>query len=88
MRIAKYTRAISSSSTVTCIGYVKRAPKVSYAVSKTLARNQAKALCTSMKKINKGLKTKTTVYPISKAPKSALNKKWNPVSYRIDSPIN
>jgi hypothetical protein len=48
-----------------------------------VATKQAKALCSSMKKINPTLITKSAVYPASKAPKATVNKKWIPVSYRV-----
>jgi hypothetical protein len=87
-RLNSYTKRIASGSTVTCIGYAKSSKTLPYAKAKVVATKQAKALCTSMKKINPTLITKSVVYPASKAPVTTLNKKWIPVSYRIAVGIN
>jgi uncharacterized repeat protein (TIGR02543 family) len=87
-RLNTYTKKIATGSTVTCIGYAKSSKTLSYAKAKVVATKQAKALCTSMKKINPTLMTKSVVYPASKAPVTTVNKKWIPVSYRIESPVN
>jgi hypothetical protein len=87
-RLNTYTKKIASGSTVTCIGYAKSSKTLSYAKAKVVATKQAKALCSSMKKINPTLITKSIVYPASKAPVATVNKKWIPVSYRIESPVN
>jgi uncharacterized repeat protein (TIGR02543 family) len=84
-RLNTYTKKIATGSTVTCIGYAKSSKALTYAKAKIIATKQAKALCSSMKKINPTLKTKSIVYPASKAPKATVNKKWIPVSYRIDA---
>jgi MFS family permease len=55
---------------------------------KVVATQQAKALCSSMKKINPTLKTKSIVYPASKAPLTTVNKNWIPISYRVAVGIN
>jgi hypothetical protein len=87
-RLNANTKKIAAGSTVTCIGYAKSSKTLIYAKAKVVATKQAKALCSSMKKINPSLKTKSIVYPASKAPKTTVNKKWIPVSYRIESPVN
>lgn len=87
-RLNTYTKKIATGSTVTCVGYAKSSKTLSYAKAKVVATSQAKALCSSMKKINPTLKTKSIVYPASKAPVTTVNKKWIPVSYRIESPVN
>ena len=87
-RLNIYTKKIAIGSTVTCIGYAKSSKTLTYAKAKVVATKQAKALCSSMKKINPSLKTKSIVYPASKAPVTTVNKKWIPVSYRIESPVN
>jgi len=84
-RLNTYTKKIATGSTVTCIGYAKGSKTLTYAKAKVVATNQAKALCSTIKKINPTLKTKSIVYPASKAPKTTVNKKWIPVSYRIDA---
>jgi hypothetical protein len=87
-RLSLYTMKIAAGSTVTCIGYAKSSKSLTYAKAKDVATKQAKALCSSMKKINPTLKTKSVVHPASKAPVTTVNKKWIPVSYRIVSPVN
>lgn len=66
-RLTSYTKKIASGSTVTCIGYAKSSKTLSYSQAKVVATNRAKALCSSMKKINPTLVTKSVVYPVSKA---------------------
>ena len=87
-RLKTNTKKIAAGSTVTCIGYAKSSKTLTYAKAKVVASKQAKALCSSMKKINPTLKTKSTVLPASKAPKTTVNKKWIPVSYRVEGAIN
>ena len=87
-RLNTYTKKIVAGSTVTCIGYARSSKVLSYAKAKVVASKQAKALCTSMKKINPTLVTKSTVLPASKAPVTTLNKKWIPVSYRVERAVN
>jgi hypothetical protein len=41
-----------------------------------------------MKKINPTLKTKSIVYPASKAPMTTVNENWIPVSYRVEAAVN
>jgi uncharacterized repeat protein (TIGR02543 family) len=84
-RLDTYTKKIATGSTVTCIGYANSSKTLTYAKAKVVATKQAKALCSSMKKINPTLKTKSIVYPASKAPRTTVNKKWIPVSYRVDA---
>jgi hypothetical protein len=87
-RLKTNTKKIAAGSTVTCIGYAKSSKSLTYAKAKVVAAKQAKALCSSMKKINPTLKTKSTVLPASKAPKTTVNKRWIPVSYRVETAIN
>jgi uncharacterized repeat protein (TIGR02543 family) len=87
-RLKNNTKKIAAGSTVTCIGYAKSSKTLTYAKAKDVATKQAKALCSSMKKINPTLKTKSLVYPASKAPKTTVNKKWIPVSYRVEGAVN
>jgi hypothetical protein len=87
-RLNLYSKRISLGSTVTCIGYAKSSKTLSYAKAKVVATKQAKALCSSMKKINPTLKVKSIVYPVSKAPKTTVNKIWVPVSYRVEVAVN
>jgi len=87
-RLTSYAKKISAGSAVTCIGYAKSSNTLSYAKAKTVATIQARALCSSMKKVNPTLVTKSVVYPASKAPVTTVNKKWIPVSYRVEAAVN
>jgi hypothetical protein len=81
--LAKYVRSLKNGAAVTCIGYTYGKSPASQA-SQTLAKRQANAVCTQMKKTNKTLKTSIVIYPATKAPKAATGAKWVGVSYRID----
>ena len=81
--LAKYVNSLKNGASVTCIGYTYGKSPASKA-SQALAKRQATAVCTEMKKTNKTLKTSIVIYPASKAPKAAAGAKWVGVSYRID----
>jgi len=81
--LAKYVNSLKNGSSVTCIGYTYGKSPASKA-SQALAKRQATAVCTQMKKTNKTLKTSIVIFPATKAPKAAAGAKWVGVSYRID----
>ena len=81
--LARYVKSLKNGASVTCIGYAYGKSPVSKA-SQTLAKRQASAVCSQMKKTNKTLKTSIVIYPATKAPKAATGAKWVGVSYRID----
>jgi MBG domain (YGX type)/Bacterial Ig-like domain (group 3) len=81
--LAKYVKSLKNGASVTCIGYAYGKSPASKA-SQTLAKRQATAVCSQMKKTNKTLKTSIVIYPATKAPKAAVGAKWVGVSYRID----
>jgi aspartate 1-decarboxylase len=81
--LAKYVKSLKNGASVTCIGYTYGKIPASKA-SQALAKRQATAVCTQMKKTNKTLKTSIVIYPATKAPKAAVGAKWVGVSYRID----
>lgn len=81
--LGTYVRSLKNGATVTCIGYTYGKSPASKA-SQALAKRQAVAVCSQMKKTNKTLKTSIVIYPASKAPKAAVGAKWVGVSYRID----
>ncbi len=81
--LAKYVKSLKNGASVTCIGYTYGKSPASKA-SQALAKRQATAVCTQMKKTNKTLKTSIVIYPATKAPKAAVGAKWVGVSYRID----
>ena len=87
-RVIAVSRSLTAGSIVTCIGYSQISKSISHSKARATGLGQAKALCASMKKSNRALITKSVVYPGSKAPKSAVNKKWIPVSYRVQSAAN
>jgi hypothetical protein len=81
--LTKYVKSLKNGATVTCIGYTYGKGPATKA-SQTLAKRQATAVCSQMKKINKTLKTSIVIYPATKAQKAAVGAKWVAVSYRID----
>jgi uncharacterized repeat protein (TIGR02543 family) len=87
-RLNTATKKIAAGSTVTCIGYAKSSKTFSYSKAKVIATSQAKALCSSMKKINPTLLTKSIAYPASKAPMNPMYKNLIPISYRVEVAAN
>jgi hypothetical protein len=81
--LTKYVKSLKNGASVTCIGYSYGKTPTSTA-SQALAKRQATAVCSLMKKVNKTLKTSIVIYPAKKAPKAAVGAKWVGVSYRID----
>jgi uncharacterized repeat protein (TIGR02543 family) len=81
--LTKYVKSLKNGASVTCIGYTYGKSPASTA-SQALAKRQATAVCSLMKKVNKTLKTSIVIYPATKAPKAAVGAKWVGVSYRID----
>jgi hypothetical protein len=82
--LKKYVSQLSPTAQVTCVGYIYTG-NTSYVRAKALAKSQANAVCSMMKKQKKTIKTTTVLYPASKAPKAAVGSKWVTVSYRVDS---
>jgi uncharacterized repeat protein (TIGR02543 family) len=81
--LQRYVKSLKNGAAVTCLGYIYK-KGTTLAKATTLARNQATAVCTLMKKFNKTLKTSILLLDSSKAPKSAVGAKWVAVSYRVD----
>jgi hypothetical protein len=81
--LSKYAKSVKNGAAVTCIGYIY-SKNTTVRKATALAKSQATAVCSLMKKTNKTLKTSIVVYPASKAPKAATGAKWVGVSYRID----
>jgi uncharacterized repeat protein (TIGR02543 family) len=78
-----YVNSLKKSAKVTCIGYIYT-KNTTLAKAKLKATNQAKAVCSLIKKQKKTLVTNVLIYPSSKAPKAASGAKWVAVSYRVD----
>ena len=81
--LQKYVKSLKNGASVTCIGY-SYSKTTTLKKANALAKSQATAVCSLMKKTNKTLKTSVVVYPATKAPKAATGAKWVGVSYRID----
>lgn len=81
--LQKYANSLKTGSSVTCVGYVYR-KNTTLVKATTLAKSQANAVCTLMRKNNKSLKTSVRLLDSSQAPKAARGAKWVAVSYRID----
>ena len=81
--LQRYVRSLKNGASVTCLGYIYT-KGTTLAKATALAKSQATAVCTLMKKSNKTLKTSIILLDSSKAPKAAVGSKWVAVSYRID----
>jgi hypothetical protein len=79
----KYAKSLKNGAAVTCIGYIYNKNTTARKAT-ALAKSQATAVCSLMKKTNKTLKTSIVIYPATKAPKAATGAKWVGISYRID----
>ena len=81
--LSKYAKSLKNGASVTCIGYIY-SKNTTVKKATALAKSQATAVCSLMKKTNKTLKTSIVAYPATNAPKPAIGAKWVGVSYRID----
>jgi hypothetical protein len=81
--LQKHVKSLKNGASVTCIGY-SYSKKTTLKKANSLAKSQATAVCSLVKKTNKTLKTSILVYPVTKAPKAATGAKWVAVSYRVD----
>jgi len=81
--LSKYAKSLKNGASVTCIGYIY-SKNTTVKKATALAKSQATAVCSLMKKTNKTLKTSIVAYPATNAPKPARGAKWVGVSYRID----
>lgn len=81
--LKQYIASLKSNATVTCIGYIYSKNSKSVA-ARSLARKQASAVCTVIKKLRTTLATTIRIEPVSKAPKATAGAKWVAVSYRVD----
>jgi len=81
--LAKYVKSLKNGVAVTCIGYIY-SKNTTVKKATALAKNQATAVCSLMKKTNKTLKTSIVTYPATNAPRPAIGAKWVGVSYRVD----
>jgi len=82
--LQRYVRSLKNGASVTCVGYIYT-QGTTVAKATALAKSQASAVCSLMKKSNKTLKTVTELLDSKKAPKAAVGARWVAVSYRIDS---
>jgi uncharacterized repeat protein (TIGR02543 family) len=81
--LKKYLSTLKKTATVTCIGYTYT-QKTSLAKATVLAKKQASAVCSIVKKIRPTLKTSILIRPAKSAPKAAVGAKWVAISYRVD----
>jgi len=78
-----YLTTLKKRATVTCIGYTYT-QKLSLAKATILAKQQANAVCSIIKKAKPTLKTVILIRPSKLAPAAAKGAKWVAVSYRVD----
>jgi hypothetical protein len=81
--LKKYLSTLKKTATVTCIGYTYT-QKTSLAKATVLAKQQANAVCSIVKKLKPSLKTSILIRPATSAPKAAVGAKWVAISYRVD----
>ena len=79
----KYLSTLKKNATVTCIGYTYT-QKTTLAKATVLAKKQANAVCSIVKKTRPTLKTSILIRPAKSAPKAAVGAKWVAISYRVD----
>ena len=81
--LKKYVSTLKKTATVTCIGYTYTL-RVSLTKATVLAKQQANAVCSIIKKTRPSLKTTILIRPSKLAPSAAQGAKWVAISYRID----
>jgi len=81
--LKKYLSTLKKTATVTCIGYTYT-QKTTLAKATILAKQQANAVCSIVKKTRPTLKTSILIRPAKSAPKAAAGAKWVAISYRVD----
>jgi uncharacterized repeat protein (TIGR02543 family) len=81
--LKKYLSTLKKTATVTCIGYTYT-QKTSLPKATVLAKQQANAVCSIVKKLKPTLKTSILIRPATSAPKAAVGAKWVAISYRVD----
>ena len=81
--LKQYLFALKENAAVTCIGYTYT-QKLSLAKALVLAKRQANAVCSIIKKARPTLRTSVVVRPSKFAPHAAKGSKWVAVSYRVD----
>jgi hypothetical protein len=81
--LKKYVSTLKKTATVTCIGYTYT-QKLSLAKATVLAKRQANAVCSVIKKTRSTLRTVIQIRPSKLAPAAAKGAKWVAVSYRVD----
>jgi uncharacterized repeat protein (TIGR02543 family) len=80
----KYLSTLKKTASVICIGYTY-SQKLSSAKASALAKKQADAVCTIIKKTHPTLKTSILIRPAKSAPKAAVGAQWVAIGYRVDS---
>jgi uncharacterized repeat protein (TIGR02543 family) len=81
--LKKYLSTLKKTATVTCIGYTYT-QNTTLAKATVLAKQQANAVCSIVKKLKPTLKTSILIRPATSAPKAAAGAKWVAISYRVD----
>ena len=81
--LKKYVSTLKKTATVTCIGYTYTL-RVSLTKATVLAKQQANAVCSIIKKTRPSLKTTILIRPSKLAPSAAQGAKWVAISFRVD----
>ena len=81
--LKKYLSTLKKAATFTCIGYTYT-QNTPLAKATILAKQQANAVCSIVKKVRPTLKTSILIRPAKSARPAAAGAKWMAVSYRVD----
>jgi uncharacterized repeat protein (TIGR02543 family) len=81
--LRKYLSTLKKSATFTCVGYTYT-QNTNLAKATILAKQQANAVCSIVKKVRPTLKTSILIRPSKSARPAAAGAKWVAISYRVD----
>jgi uncharacterized repeat protein (TIGR02543 family) len=81
--LSKYLSTLKKTATFTCIGYTYT-ENTNLAKATILAKQQANAVCSIVKKVRPTLNTSILIRPAKSARPAAAGAKWVAISYRVD----
>ena len=81
--LRKYLSTLKKNASFTCIGYTYT-QNTNLAKATILAKQQASAVCSIVKKVRPTIKTSILIRPAKSARPAAAGAKWVAISYRVD----
>jgi F0F1-type ATP synthase membrane subunit b/b' len=81
--LRKYLSTLKKTTTFTCVGYTYT-ENTNLSKATILAKQQASAVCSIVKKVRPTLKTSILIRPAKSARPAAAGAKWVAISYRVD----